>query len=127
MERKVYTINKGINRPIEFRGLRAQYIGYLAAAVVGALVVFTTLCICGVPSFIAVPLALGLGGILMARVYGMNRRYGEDGLMKRRAREGMPTAMLSKSRECFIKLYGDACEIGGSVADPRGGGGLHGE
>jgi hypothetical protein len=112
MERKVYIINKGINRPIEFRGLRAQYIGYLAAAVVGALVVFTILCICGMSSFIAVPSALGLGGTLIRRVYRMNHRYGADGLMKRRARQGMPRALVSKSRECFIKLYSDACTIG---------------
>jgi hypothetical protein len=27
----VYKINKGINKPIEFKGLKAQYIGYLGA------------------------------------------------------------------------------------------------
>ena len=26
----VYTINKGVNKPIEFKGLKAQYIAYLA-------------------------------------------------------------------------------------------------
>ena len=31
----VYYINKGINKPIVFKGLKAQYIGYLAVGLVG--------------------------------------------------------------------------------------------
>ena len=48
MAEKVYHINKGINRPIEFRGLKAQYIGYLAACAVGTMVGFGVLYACGV-------------------------------------------------------------------------------
>ena len=36
----VYKINKGINKPIEFKGLKAQYIGYLGAGVIVLLILF---------------------------------------------------------------------------------------
>ena len=32
-----YTIHKGLNRPLEFRGLQSQYITYLALGCVGLL------------------------------------------------------------------------------------------
>jgi hypothetical protein len=105
---KLYSINKGVNRAIEFRGLKAQYIGYLAAAVLGEVFLFAVLYLMGVSAFVLVPLSLGLGGILLSRVYGMSRRYGQFGLMKRRARRGVPGALRSRSRRGFIKLYGSS-------------------
>src|SRR5580698_6693789 len=104
---KQYSINKGVNRAIEFRGLKAQYIGYLAAAVLGVVFLFAVLYLMGVSAYVLVPLSLGLGGILVSRVYGMSRKYGQHGLMKKKARRGVPEALRSKSRQCFIQLYSD--------------------
>ena len=47
MASSIYGINKGINKPIEFRGLKAQYIWYLAGGLVGLLVLFAILYISG--------------------------------------------------------------------------------
>ena len=105
MSEKVYHINKGINRPIEFRGLKAQYIGYLVAVVVGSFVGFGILHAAGTNDYMAVLSALGLGGWGTARVFRMSRKYGQHGLMKRRARRGMPVALLSGSRMFFVNLY----------------------
>ena len=52
MTTSVYTINKGINKPIEFKGLKAQYIGYLAAGLIGLLILFAALYISGVNTFV---------------------------------------------------------------------------
>ena len=38
MSSPVYPINKGINRPLEFKGLKAQYIWYLGAGLLVLLV-----------------------------------------------------------------------------------------
>lgn len=57
----VYKINKGINRPIEFKGLKAQYIGYLAIGLVSLLILFTVLYIAGVNMFICLALIASLG------------------------------------------------------------------
>jgi hypothetical protein len=107
MATKIFYINKGINRPIEFRGLKGQYICYLLACVVGALVGFGVLYACGISLYICTPSALGLGGWAAARVFGMSRRYGQHGLMKQGARRRMPVALLSRSRKVFIQLKSD--------------------
>lgn len=104
---RTYSINKGINSAIEFRGLKAQYIGYLVAVVVGSFVGFGLLHATGLNDYISTLSALGLGGWGMARVFRMSRKYGQYGLMKRRARRGMPVALLGKSRLFFVNLYGN--------------------
>ena len=100
----VYSVNKGINKPIEFRGLKAQYIWHLGGVVVGDMILFAVMYIVGVSSYICVPVALGLGAFLVKRVYGMSKRYGQYGLMKKSARRGIPPALLSRSRKVFIHL-----------------------
>ena len=104
---RTYTLNKGINKPIEFRGLKAQYIWHLAGSMVGAMVVFALLYIAGMSAYVDVALALGLGGLLVSRVYRMSRKYGQYGLMKKSARKAVPRALLSRSRKCFIQIYSD--------------------
>lgn len=107
MAAKVYHINRGINRPAEFRGLKGQYIGYLAACGVGAMCGFGVMYACGISLYICTPLALGLGGWAATRVFRMSKTYGQYGLMKRGARRRMPVALLSRSRKVFIQLQSD--------------------
>ena len=104
---RVYTINKGINKPIEFKGLKAQYIWHVAGCVIGMLAFYWLLHCSGVNDYGGLVLALGFGGLSVARVYRMSRRFGQHGLMKRKARKMAPTALLSKSRKLFIQLTRD--------------------
>lgn len=104
MATSVYTINKGINKPIEFRGLRAQYIGYLAAGLVLLLLLFIALYLAGVSLLFCLPLVFGCGTALFAGVYYLNRTYGPDGLMKRAARYSIPAHIRITSRKLFIHL-----------------------
>ena len=105
MQGKQYIINKGINRPIEFKGVKGHYIGYLAAAVAGMLVVFGIMYSAGIPQYICAPSALGLGGYAIARIMRMSHKYGQFGLMKLRAKKWIPAALLSKSRKVFIQMH----------------------
>ena len=43
MGNSVYSVNKGINKSIEFKGLKAQYIWYLGGGVVALLILFAIL------------------------------------------------------------------------------------
>lgn len=104
MQDKQYIINKGINRPIEFKGVKGHYIGYLAAAVAGMLVVFGIMFSAGIPQYICAPSALGLGGYAIARIMRLSHKYGQFGLMKLRAKKWIPAALLSKSRKVFIQI-----------------------
>ncbi|SIT95227.1 protein of unknown function [Pontibacter indicus] len=104
MATSVYTINKGINRPIEFKGLKAQYIAYLAVGLVALLLLFTALFLAGVPLPVCLPLILLAGGGLFAGTYHLNRTYGQYGLLKRLARRRLPACVRLTSRNVFLSL-----------------------
>ncbi|RYE39527.1 MAG: DUF4133 domain-containing protein [Sphingobacteriales bacterium] len=103
MSTSVYTINKGINKPIEFKGLKAQYIWYLGGGLLVLLVLFAILYICGVNTYILLFIILGLGGALFMHVYRLSHRYGEYGMMKKIARRSIPKRVRANSRKLFIK------------------------
>jgi hypothetical protein len=100
----VYHINKGINKPIEFKGLRAQYIAYLAVGLVSLLVSFAVLYICGLSLFIILPVILGLGTALFLIVFRLSHKYGEHGLMKYFAKKQLPKYLWFSSRRLFTQL-----------------------
>lgn len=100
----VYHINKGINKPIEFKGLKAQYIGYLAGGLVSLLVLFAVTYILGVPVYLCLLLISLLGTILFIQVYRLSHKYGQYGLMKRGARSYVPSYLKFRSRKIFTRL-----------------------
>lgn len=103
MASSVYKINKAINKPVEFRGLKAQYIWYLGGGLVILLILFALLYIIGVNTFFCVALIGVLGTILFTWVYGISNKYGEHGMMKKVARRGIPWVIKSYSRKTFCK------------------------
>lgn len=104
MNSSVYRINKGINKPIEFKGLKAQYIWYLGGGVMGLLVVFAILYIVGINVYACLAIIAVLGGLLFSSVYHLSNTYGEHGLTKRFAKSGIPVLLISRSRRHFLKL-----------------------
>jgi len=86
----IYKINKGINKPIEFKGLKAQYIAYLAVGLVGLLILFAILYISGVNMFVCLGLIAILGTALFISVYSLSDRYGQYGLLKKLAKGSIP-------------------------------------
>lgn len=100
----VYQINKGINRPIEFKGLKAQYIGYLAGGLVSLLVIFALIYIFGTPVYLCILIIAGLGSGLFLQVFKLNHKYGQYGLMKRGARNYLPAYLKFSSRKLFTSL-----------------------
>jgi len=100
----VYKINKGINKSLEFKGLKAQYIGYLAGGLVALLIAFAVLYICGVNTYICVVLIGGSGTALVMTVFRMSHKYGQYGLMKKNAKRGLPDCLKFRSRKVFIHL-----------------------
>jgi len=104
MSTSVYTINKGINKPIEFKGLKAQYIWWLAGGILVLLIVFAILYISGVNTFISLGIIALLGTALFIRVYAISRKYGEHGMMKAIAKRSVPKAVKVYSRTVFTNL-----------------------
>jgi Domain of unknown function (DUF4133) len=100
----LYTINKGINKPIEFKGLKAQYIWYLGGGVLVLLIVFAVLYIVGLNSFLCIGIIGLLGFGLFTWIYRLSRVHGEHGLMKLRAKRQVPPVVTCRSRQLFLKI-----------------------
>lgn len=99
-----YQINKGINKPIEFRGLYGQYIAYLAVGLVVLLISFALLYIAGVHMLVLLPVILGLGAGLFFTVTRLSKRFGVHGLSKYMAKRGLPHYLKFRSRRVFTGL-----------------------
>jgi len=107
MEPKKYRINQGVNRSIEFKGLKAQYVWYLGGGVVALLFLFAILYIIGVNTYLTLFIILVGGSAMIIWIYQLSNRYGEFGLMKKAAHRLIPNIIKSKRRSSFfIRGYG---------------------
>ena len=103
MANSIYSINKGINKSIEFKGLKAQYIWYLGGAMIALVILFAVMYIIGINPFICIVLVLAAGSVCFVKVYRMSNRYGEFGMMKAAARRSVPKLVKVNSRKIFFK------------------------
>lgn len=100
----IYQINKGVSKPIVFKGLKAQYIAYLAIGLVLLLLSFAILYISGLNLMIVLPLIGLLGSILFITTFRLSHRFGEHGLMKYIAKKSLPKYIRFSSRRIFTRL-----------------------
>jgi len=100
----IYQINKGVSKPIVFKGLKAQYIAYLAIGLVTLLIGFAVMYICGLSLWIILPVVLGLGTALFFIVLRLSHQFGEHGLSKHFAKKHLPEQIRCRSRKLFINL-----------------------
>lgn len=104
MTNSVYKINKGINKPVEFKGFKAQYIWYIGIGLVLLLVLFAALYILGVNTYISLVFILLSGAGLFIQVSRLSNRYGEHGMMKKVALRTVPRVIKARSRKLFMNL-----------------------
>jgi Domain of unknown function (DUF4133) len=102
----VYQVNKGVSRPIEFKGLKGVYIGVLAGGLVFLLVLFAALYILRTPLYVLLPIVLLLGAGLFGGVFKLSKRFGVHGLGKWMAKRGVPSYIRFSSRSVFVSLKG---------------------
>ena len=86
----VYSVNRGINKSMEFKGLKAQYIWYVAGGLVGSLLLFAILYVAKVNTYICMTIVGGTGGGSIGLAYRLSNKYGEYGLAKRMAKKRRP-------------------------------------
>ncbi|MBS1975310.1 MAG: DUF4133 domain-containing protein, partial [Bacteroidetes bacterium] len=90
MHTSIYKINKNINKPIEFKGLKAQYIWWLGAAVIGLMILFAIMYIAGINAYLCVVVILMAGGFSIHFIYRLSNKYGEHGMKKKIAKRSIP-------------------------------------
>ena len=102
MPTSIYKINKGINKSIEFRGLKAQYIWWLGGGIISLLVIFAVMYIVGINSYLCIAIVLTAGGFMFTYVYRLSNKYGEHGMKKKIAKRSLPKTIKSYNRRIFI-------------------------
>lgn len=103
MSNSIYKINKGINRSIEFKGLKAQYIWYLGIVILCLLIIFSILYFLGINQYICIALVGGTGLFSLQKIFSMSKKFGEFGLMKAMAKKMVPGLVRSNDRKIFFK------------------------
>lgn len=103
MANSIYQINKAINQPIEFKGLKAQYIGYLGVGLVFLLILFAAMYILGIASLLCIGITLSLGSLFVVKVYHLSNKYGAHGVMKAFAAKKIPKVIRCTSRKVFFE------------------------
>ena len=84
-----YPVNKGAGNPVEFKGLKSQYLFVFAGGLVTVLLAVVILYLAGVDQWICIP---------FGTVFRLNARYGEHGLMKLLAEKRHPRYLIHRKR-----------------------------
>ena len=99
----LYSINKGIGRSPEFKGLRSRYLFIFAGGLLAVLIVFMVLYMAGVNQWICIALGIVSASVLVWATFRLNARYGEWGLMKMQAARNHPRYIINRKR--FLRLF----------------------
>ena len=102
MANSVYEINKGINKVIEFKGLKAQYIWWLGGGIIALMILFAIMYMAGINSFICVGFILAAGTFVFMYVYKLSNKYGEHGMKKKIAKRNIPDVVKCNDRKMFV-------------------------
>ncbi|GAB3720454.1 DUF4133 domain-containing protein [Hymenobacter monticola] len=102
-----YDLNRGINKPVEFKGLVGSNIYFLVAGIGLTFVLFVAMYLAGVPLVITMLVTFAVGGGMWAGVFALNRKYGEHGLMKASARRSSPKFITNRQSRLFQHLNED--------------------
>ena len=93
-----YPINKGIGRPVEFKGLKAQYLFIFAGGLLALFILFVILYMVGIGQWICIGFCAVSSSILVWQTFALNARYGEHGLMKLGAARSHPRYLINRRR-----------------------------
>ena len=98
----IKTYGKGAGNPVEFKGLKSQYLFVFAGGLVTVLLAVVILYLAGVDQWICIPFGTVSGGLLAWAVFRLNARYGEHGLMKLLAEKRHPRYLIHRKRVCRL-------------------------
>lgn len=93
-----YSINRGIGKPVEFKGLKSQYLFIFAGGLLSVFVLFVIMYMVGIPQWFCIGFGVVAASILVWQTFAMNAKYGEHGLMKVEAVKSHPKYLLNRRR-----------------------------
>lgn len=98
-----FTINKGIGKPAEFKGLKSQYLFIFAGGLLSVFIVFVIMYMIGISQTVCIGFGIVSAGTLVWTVFHLNEKYGEHGLMKKMALKNHPRYIIS--RIAFKRIF----------------------
>jgi hypothetical protein len=91
-----YPINRGIGRPVEFKGLRSQYLFIFAGGLLAVFVVFVVMYMVGISQWVCIGFGVISASVLVYLTFNLNDKYGTHGLMKLSARRSHPRYIINR-------------------------------
>lgn len=74
-----YPVNRGIGKPVEFKGLKSQYLFIFAGGLLAVFVVFIILFMAGVNQWVCIGFGVTAALLLVWQTFRLNERYGTHG------------------------------------------------
>lgn len=93
-----YSINKGVGRSVEYKGLKAQYLFIFAIGLLSLFVLFVIMYVAGIPQWFCIGFAAVSASALVWLTFRLNARYGRYGLMKLAAVRYHPHYIINRLR-----------------------------
>ena len=98
-----YPVNRGIGKPVEFKGLKSQYLFIFCGGLLAVFVVFIVLYMAGVNQWVCIGFGVTAALSLVWLTFRLNAKYGTHGLMKAAARKRHPRFIIS--RKAIPRLF----------------------
>lgn len=97
-----YEIHKGVDKPIEFHGLQAQYLYIFGGGLLAIFLLFVILYVAGAGQWFCVSFGLLAAVALVFFVFRLNARYGRYGLMKKAAARWRPRRITNRKSVTYL-------------------------
>ena len=93
-----YPVNRGIGKPVEFKGLKAQYLFLFAGGLLAAFILFVILYTAGAGQWLCIGFGITAASAVGWLTFRLNAKYGEHGLMKLGAARMRPRYLIHRRR-----------------------------
>lgn len=100
---RTYSINKGVNKPAEFKGLQSQYLYIFAGGLLASFLVFIVLYFAGINQWACIFVGVLFALFVIWLTISLNRKYGQFGIMKLQATKNFPRRIIN--RRSIQKLF----------------------
>lgn len=93
-----YSINKGIGRNAEFKGLKSQYLFIFAGGLLAVFILFVVMYMIGIDQMVCIVFGVVCASVLVWGTFHLNEKYGEHGLLKVQASRNHPRFIINRKQ-----------------------------
>ena len=91
-----YPINRGIGKPVEFKGLKSQYLFIFAGGLLALFVLFIIMYMVGINQWVCIIFGVTSATLLVWQTFRLNEKFGTHGLMNLSACKSHPRRIINR-------------------------------